>query len=212
MWLQDFRALGMTLHPTFVPFSPWTTVESYLDLLRVICEEELTENVAPIQLGIRLLIPEGSRMLELEDIRRAIGPFDSQSLVYPWKHADPRVDALARNSAGNCCGRRSREVTRTAAFERIWEAAHRIAGVAVPPPFAEQWSPRSPVSQRAVVLLRRADQRSIGLHWKAEACGRHCDDIQRRLRLTANRGLTKWILHQNAAALHKQAGLPDAQF
>ena len=59
----------MTLHPTFVPFSPWTTLESYLDLLRVIAEQELTENVAPIQLGIRLLIPEGSRMLELTEIR-----------------------------------------------------------------------------------------------------------------------------------------------
>ena len=63
------------------------------------------ENVAPIQLGIRLLIPEGSRMLELEEIRSAIGPFDPQSLVYPWKNADPRVDALSEKSAGNCrCG------------------------------------------------------------------------------------------------------------
>ena len=67
---ETFRELEMTLHPTFVPFSPWTTVESYLDLLKVIAEQELTENVAPIQLGIRLLIPEGSRMLELEDIRQ----------------------------------------------------------------------------------------------------------------------------------------------
>ena len=71
--VSTFRALGMTLHPTFVPFSPWTTLESYLDLLRVIYEQGLTENVAPIQLGIRLLIPEGSRMLELEDIRSAVG-------------------------------------------------------------------------------------------------------------------------------------------
>src|ERR1700682_4899764 len=31
-----FRALGLTLHPTFVPFSPWTTIDNYLDLLRVL--------------------------------------------------------------------------------------------------------------------------------------------------------------------------------
>jgi hypothetical protein len=126
------RALGMTLHPTFVPFSPWTTVESYLDLLCVLCEQELTENVAPIQLGIRLLIPEGSRMLELEDIGRVIGPFDSQSLVYPWKHADPRVDALSETVQEIAAAADREKITRTAAFERVWIAAHRVAGVQPP--------------------------------------------------------------------------------
>jgi radical SAM superfamily enzyme YgiQ (UPF0313 family) len=129
---ERFRELEMTLHPTFVPFSPWTTMESYLDLLRVISEVELTENVAPIQLGIRLLIPEGSRMLELEDIRRAIGPFDSQSLVYPWKHADARVDALAEKVQEIAAGADREKLSRTAAFERVWDAAHRMAGVAAP--------------------------------------------------------------------------------
>src|SRR6266853_4292879 len=59
--VKTFRALGMTLHPTFVPFTPWTPLEGYLDLLNVLQEQALIENVAPIQLGIRLLIPEGSR-------------------------------------------------------------------------------------------------------------------------------------------------------
>lgn len=130
---EAFRALGMTLHPTFVPFSPWTTVESYLDLLRVISEQQLTENVAPIQLGIRLLIPEGSRMLELEDIQRAIGPFDRESLVYPWKHADPRVDALSDAVREIAAAADREKATRTQAFERVWIAAHRVAGIAPPP-------------------------------------------------------------------------------
>ena len=34
--VHAFRALGMILHPTFVPFTQWTTMESYLDLLLVI--------------------------------------------------------------------------------------------------------------------------------------------------------------------------------
>jgi radical SAM superfamily enzyme YgiQ (UPF0313 family) len=130
---EKFRELGMTLHPTFVPFSPWTTVESYLDLLKVISEQQLTENVAPIQLGIRLLIPEGSRMLELEDIRRAIGPFDRESLVYPWKHADPRVDALSETVQEIAAAADREKATRTQAFERVWIAAHRAAGIAAPP-------------------------------------------------------------------------------
>jgi len=127
-----FRNLGLTLHPTFVPFSPWTTVENYLDLLRVLYEEQLTENVAPIQLGIRLLIPAGSRMLELEEINRAIGPFDPQSLVYPWRHSDPRVDALSEAVQEIAAAADRDKLSRTMAFERIWIAAHRAAGIAPP--------------------------------------------------------------------------------
>ncbi len=127
-----FRALGMTLHPTFVPFSPWTTLASFVDLLRVIREQGLTENVAPIQLGIRLLIPEGSRMLELQDIRSAIGAFDPQSLVYPWKNADARVDALSERVQEIAAAADREKVSRSAAFERIWKAAHAAAGMESP--------------------------------------------------------------------------------
>jgi len=130
-----FRNLGLTLHPTFVPFSPWTTVENYLDLLRVLYEEQLTENVAPIQLGIRLLIPAGSRMLELEEISRVIGPFDPQSLVYPWRHSEPRVDALSEAVQEIAAAADRDKLSRTMAFERIWIAAHRAAGTA-PPAFS----------------------------------------------------------------------------
>jgi radical SAM superfamily enzyme YgiQ (UPF0313 family) len=124
-----FRELRMTLHPTFVPFSPWTTIETYLDLLRVIYEQELTENVAPIQLGIRLLIPEGSRLLELDDIRHAVGAFDPQSLVYPWKHTDSRVDALSETVQEIAAAADREKASRTAAFERIWKAAYSAAGL-----------------------------------------------------------------------------------
>jgi hypothetical protein len=129
---DTFRTLDMTLHPTFVPFSPWTTVGSYLDLLRVLHEQELTENVAPIQLGIKLLIPEGSRMLELEGIRNVIGPFDPQSLVYPWKHTDARVAALSETVQEIAAAVDRENVTRTAGFERVWQAAHGVAGVEPP--------------------------------------------------------------------------------
>jgi radical SAM superfamily enzyme YgiQ (UPF0313 family) len=91
-----FRELGMTLLPTFVPFTPWTTLGGYADLLEVVAQQGLSENVAPIQLAIRLLIPAGSRLLELPDVSAMVGPFDSAALVFPWKHEDARVDALAR--------------------------------------------------------------------------------------------------------------------
>src|SRR5262249_53365161 len=55
---------GLTLQPTFVAFTPWTTRDSYLDLLDTIAERELISAVPSIQLAIRLLIPSRSRLLE----------------------------------------------------------------------------------------------------------------------------------------------------
>jgi radical SAM superfamily enzyme YgiQ (UPF0313 family) len=126
------RSLGITLHPTFVPFTPWTKLEGYLDLLQVLASEELIENVAPIQLGIRLLIPEGSRLLELEEVRETIGTFDAESLVYPWKNEDARLDALSEVVQVIAADADGKKQSRTAAFARIWHAAHSAAGRETP--------------------------------------------------------------------------------
>ncbi len=130
--IRILRELGMTLHPTFVPFTPWTTVDGYLDLLQVIAEQRVVENVAPIQLGIRLLIPEGSRMLELEDVRRLVGRFDPQSLAYPWRNADPRLDALSETVQEIAAAAERQKESRPATFERIWKAAHAATGLPAP--------------------------------------------------------------------------------
>src|SRR5437867_1024392 len=130
--IKTFRELGMTLHPTFVPFTAWTTLDSYSDLLRVIAEQGVIENVAPIQLGIRLLIPEGSRMLELDDVRLLIGPFDPQSLAYPWKNADPRLDALSETVQEIAAAGERQKESRPPTFERIRHAAHAAAGLRAP--------------------------------------------------------------------------------
>jgi radical SAM superfamily enzyme YgiQ (UPF0313 family) len=133
LWVaRKFRSLGMTLHPTFVPFTPWTTMEGYLDLLCVLRAEELVENVAPIQLGIRLLIPEGSRLLELEEVRGMVGAFDAKSLVYPWKNVDPRLDALSDTVQQIAAETDRNKETRSLAFQKIWSAAHAAAGLHAP--------------------------------------------------------------------------------
>ena len=92
--VQLCRAAGVTLMPTFVAFTPWTTVEGYVELLQTIDELGLVEQVAPIQLAIRLLVTTGSPLLELADIRTVTSSFDPSSLTWPWRHQDPRVDAL----------------------------------------------------------------------------------------------------------------------
>ncbi len=128
--VELFRQAGLVLQPTFVPFTPWTTLESYCELLDVLSEEQLIENVAPIQLAIRLLIPAGSRLLELAEVREMVGPFDPAALVYPWRHPDPRVDALCEEvqelvRVGDKLGR-----SRAQSFARIWRAASAAASAA----------------------------------------------------------------------------------
>ena len=91
------RDAGLALSPTFVPFTPWTTVEGYAELLNGLADLELQAAVAPIQLAIRLLVTADSALFELPDIRQIVEPFDATSLTWPWRHADPRVDTLQRN-------------------------------------------------------------------------------------------------------------------
>ena len=124
-----FRELGMVLQPTFMPFTPWTTPASYLELLRVLRENDLIENVAPIQLAIRLLIPAGSRLLELEEVRHLVSPFDREALVYPWRHPDPRMDALCEEIHQIVAAGEKLKRSRRTIFETISQAAHEAAGL-----------------------------------------------------------------------------------
>jgi len=122
------REVGLTLSPTFVAFTPWTTLEGYRDLLRAIDALGLTEHVASIQLAIRLLLPEGSRLLELALVRDLIGPFDPENLVYRWVHPDPRVDALQRDVAHLVAARVNS--SRSATFREVCALAHRDGATA----------------------------------------------------------------------------------
>jgi radical SAM superfamily enzyme YgiQ (UPF0313 family) len=92
--LQIVRAAGLSLRPTFVPFTPWTTRQGYLQLCRFIDEYDLEDEVDPIQLALRLLIPPGSLLLDREELRPFLGELDEAALTYRWRHPDPRMDLL----------------------------------------------------------------------------------------------------------------------
>jgi radical SAM superfamily enzyme YgiQ (UPF0313 family) len=122
------RAVGLALQPTFVAFHPWLTPEAYLDLLALLDALGLVESVPPIQLAIRLLIPHGSRLLELPEVRSLVQPFDAAALVYPWQHPDGRVDALHKEVLACVTAAAERGATRRATFERLWALACAASG------------------------------------------------------------------------------------
>jgi len=122
--VELFREAGLTLNPTFVSFTPWTSLAGYQDFLNTIRALDLIENVASIQYAIRLLIPAGSKLLDLAEVRQLIGPFDEAALCYRWTHPDPRVDRLyeailaaVKHSTREKRGRRQ-------AFLAVWDLAH----------------------------------------------------------------------------------------
>ena len=125
---EECLRAGITLQPTFVPFTPWTTFENYLDLFENLQRLNLAEAVAPIQLAIRLLIPAGSRLLELPEVREMVGPFDARALVYPWKNPNPGVDRLAEETQEIVAASEKMKRSRAETFELLWRAANRAAG------------------------------------------------------------------------------------
>ena len=124
------REVGIALAPTFVAFTPWTTLAGYRDLLERIAALGLVASVPPVQLSIRLLIPDGSRLLELPDVRELVDPFDRSLLGWPWRHPDPRVDRLQARIAGlvESESGQSREET----FAEAWRLAHAALGESAP--------------------------------------------------------------------------------
>jgi hypothetical protein len=120
------RAAGLTLVPTFVAFTPWTTLSGYCELLEAIDALDLVDHVAPVQLVIRLLIPRGSRLLELDDVRALVGEYSPATLTYPWRHPLPEVDALQRRLEAMVGNRLLSD--RQELFARVWDEAHAAAG------------------------------------------------------------------------------------
>jgi hypothetical protein len=132
---QDFirvvallREVGLTLNPTFVTFTPWTSLPGYLDLLTLIDELGLVENVSPIQYAIRLLIPAGSKLLELPFVQDLVDEFDDAALCYPWSHPDPRVDRLYEDVLATVKAGQSRAQTRREIFAQVWRRASEASG------------------------------------------------------------------------------------
>jgi hypothetical protein len=124
------REHGIETRPSFMPFTPWTTPRDVLEIVDFVAAHDLVANVDAVQYTIRLLVPEGSLLLEREDLREHLGPYEAERLSYPWRSADPAADRLQ--------GRLSALVEQSAAaleatgvtFARIRAAVREATGAA----------------------------------------------------------------------------------
>jgi radical SAM superfamily enzyme YgiQ (UPF0313 family) len=124
--VKFFDEIGLVLNPTFVPFTPWTTLQGYRELLAMLSKLDLVENVSPVQLAIRLLIPEGSKLLELPETQAVIGPSNEELLSYEWRNSDPRVDELHEQVMEIVSNGNTRKATRQEIFRNVWERVNEL--------------------------------------------------------------------------------------
>ena len=134
---EDFRRVGLALAPTFIAFLPWTTRESYAELLQVIRDLDLIPNVSSVQLALKLLIPSGSRMLELNEIADLVNGFDSQALTHQWRYPDEEMNAFAARVFALIGQQQKAGGSRAETFRMVWketmhEELNLVARAAIP--------------------------------------------------------------------------------
>jgi radical SAM superfamily enzyme YgiQ (UPF0313 family) len=83
------RNSGIEVRPSWLPFTPWSTLDDVIDIVDFVAANDLVPNVDPVQYTIRLLLPRGSLLLDRPDFE--LGAFDADRLTYMW--ASP-LDAL----------------------------------------------------------------------------------------------------------------------
>jgi radical SAM superfamily enzyme YgiQ (UPF0313 family) len=134
------RDAGLTLRPSLLPFTPWETLDSYLELLDFVDSANLIDQIDPIQLTIRLLIPPGSALLSRPAIQRFLGALEPAAFGYRWTHPDPRMDALHAEVTALVTAATKVGEDRAATIARVHRRAARragrprVAGVRLPPP------------------------------------------------------------------------------
>jgi hypothetical protein len=88
------RAHGIEVRPSWLPFTPWTTLDHVRGLLEFVADHDLVGNVDPVQYTIRLLLPPGSLLLDHPDVVGQLGGYDPERASHTWRSVDPAMDTL----------------------------------------------------------------------------------------------------------------------
>ncbi len=94
--IEIVHGVGIALRPSLVPFTPWETLEDYIDLFNFVERYCLIDHIDPVQYTIRLLVPPGSLLLSTSAMAPYLGPLIQESFSYQWMHPDVRMDRLQR--------------------------------------------------------------------------------------------------------------------
>jgi len=161
--VELLRTHGIEVRPSWMPFTPWTTLGQIQALLDFVAEHDLVGNVDPVQYTIRLLLPEGSLLLGHPDLAPHLGEYDVKRSSYAWTSADPEMDALQAQLASLVESRLAdgddgvsiyEELRRACGLERLGLS---VDAVTVAPRLTEPWfCCAEPTSEQLGVLIQSA--------------------------------------------------------
>lgn len=124
--VHTLRRHGIEIRPTWLPFTPWTSLDGVLDIFSFIVDHDLVGGTDPIQVSIRLLVPHRSLLAEHPDFLPHRRAYDPAAATYRWVSPDPRLDLLAAELAGLAEEGATEPPQET--FARMWRAALSAAG------------------------------------------------------------------------------------
>lgn len=139
--LGALRAVGIAMRPTWVPFTPWTTLDDYRAMLDFIDGESLVDHVDPVQYSIRLLVPPGSLLLESAAMRPYLGALAERDFYHAWRHPEPAMDALHEAVSALVASAADRGEDSAVTFDGVRRLADEAAG-APPSPLVAARLPR----------------------------------------------------------------------
>jgi radical SAM superfamily enzyme YgiQ (UPF0313 family) len=122
------RETGLPLRPTWVAFTPWTTLDDYRVMVDFVDAEDLVDAVDPVQYSLRLLVPPGSLLVDHPAMRPHLGPLVERAFSYAWTHPDPRMDALQAEVARIVEAAAEAHADEAVTFDRVRAVAAATAG------------------------------------------------------------------------------------
>ena len=126
--LDVLRSAGIAVRPSWLPFTPWTELSDLDDIFTFVGEHDLMGATDPVQMGIRLLVPEGSLVLSIPGAERFLGDYDSEHLGYPWLSPDPAVDRLQEQVMALAERESQGEMSRRETLHAQWSLARQAVG------------------------------------------------------------------------------------
>ena len=158
------RERGIEVRPSWLPFTPWTTIDDLIDLMDFVIAHDLIPNVDPVQFTVRLLLPEGSLLLDQPATAPHLGPYDPLRLGWTWSHPDDAIDQLQQNLAALVEARIDQAAAVTFAEIDVFIRSRAEPGRARPPTAGlhPRVRPAPGPASGILVLLQRADRRAAG--------------------------------------------------
>jgi radical SAM superfamily enzyme YgiQ (UPF0313 family) len=122
------RSHGVEIRPSWMPFTPWTAVDDLVDILDFIARHDLAGNVDPVQLSIRLLVPDGSLLLDSPEMQQHLGAYDPEALSWTWTPEHSATDVLQRSLAAIAANGADAGEQPDTTFARMWRTIVETAG------------------------------------------------------------------------------------